>query len=419
MVLAVDFGTSNTLLAIVEDGVNKGTHPIDPDAKDQSIMKSVLYFPKGEDPYFGQAAINTYNDNFGEGRFIQSIKKYLPIKSFKGTQINNKFYSIEEIIACFLRELKDRVQFQRGKSSDEILLGRPAKFSMNVESHQLAVDRLEKAAQLAGFKDIHFCPEPIAAAFEFKKTLTSEKIVLVVDLGGGTSDFTVIRLSDKKFSQDDVLGLGGISVAGNSLDGCIMKDKVSKHLGSNLSYQLPMSSNVLTMPQSLKYNLMSPADIVLMSKKNIMSFLNELKKCSLNELDKSYLNNLFTLIDCNLGYSMFASIESTKLELCAVQESQFSFSQDGICIEESITYNEFKDMTQSKINEIFKTLDSVMTEAQVNSSNIDLICCTGGTSHVPEVKSKLLNRFGEEKIKTFRNFHSVINGLGERALELF
>lgn len=416
---AIDFGTTNSLLSFVKDKNNKKILNLDELNDDPSILRSIMYYPKEGEPSFGQNAIKQYVDESGEGRFLRSIKKYLPTESFTGTNINNKFYSIEELIGRFLKEMKGRADKLIQSDVRRVVLGRPAKFSQDQKKDKLAQDRLEAAAKFAGFSEISFCPEPLAAAYEFKKTITDEKLLLVVDLGGGTSDFTVIKIHPGEYKESDVLSIGGVSVAGNKLDGCIMGSKIAPYLGSQVKYRFPMSDNILEMPASLKLNLMSPADIVLMSRKDIMKFLQEVKKCTFTDHDQEHLENLFSLISENQGFAIYEEIEKCKKQVCINGDYQFLYEQDDISITEPVNYLEFVDMTKDKINQIFKELDYVMSAAGVSSDQIDLICCTGGTSKVPEVSDRLVSIFGEDKIKTFKNFHSVIQGLAEKAIHDF
>ena len=415
---AIDFGTTNSLLAYISSPKEQEVLNIENTGDDKSILRSIMYYPNSGEPSFGVQAINQYIDESGDGRFLRSIKKYLPVENFTGTNINNKFYSIEELIGRFLSEIKKRADLKVKKDVRRVVLGRPAKFSVNESLDQLAQNRLERAAKLAGFEEIHFCPEPLAAAYEFKKTIQSEKVLLVVDLGGGTSDFTVIKIHPGQYDQKDVLSIGGVSVAGNKLDGSIMGDKIAPYLGSNLQYKFPMSNNILTMPANLKYNLMSPADIVLMSKKDIMKFLKEVSKCTFTHQDKEHLDNLFCLINENMGFSIYEEIEKCKQRVCMSGAYDFSFIEEDIEIVENITYEQFLIATKEDIDIIFEELDSVLTMAQVKPTDVDLICCTGGTSKVPEVKKRLELLFGTSKVQTFKNFHSVIWGLSERASQL-
>jgi len=414
---AIDFGTTNSLLSFVENKNNKKTLNLDDLNDDSSILRSIMYYPQDGEPSFGQSAIKKYVDESGDGRFLRSIKKYLPTESFTGTIINNKFYSIEELIGRFLKEMKSRADNITGRDVTRVVLGRPAKFSQDEAKDNLAQSRLENAAKIAGFKKIDFCPEPLAAAYEFKKTIKDEKLLLVVDLGGGTSDFTVIKIHPGEYKSSDVLSIGGVAVAGNKLDGCIMGEKIAPYLGSKVKYKFPMSNNILEMPANIKMNLMSPADIVLMSRKDIMKFLREVKKCTFTDLDQEHLENLFSLISENQGFAIYEEIEKCKKEVCMNGDYEFLYEQEGISITENLNYAGFIDATKGKIDLIFKELNNVLAMAQVQASQIDLICCTGGTSKVPEVAERLVKIFGENKIQTFKNFHSVIHGLAERAVQ--
>lgn len=418
LIYAADFGTSNSLLAAASNSESVLPIELDSLGKDKSILRSLMYFPKHGEPSFGQSAIENYIEESGDGRFIRSIKKYLPVDSFSGTQINGTVYSLEELIGRFLREMKYRADIYFDADVEKIVLGRPAKFSAQEEKDRLAQSRLEEAAKQAGFKEISFFAEPLAAAYSYRKNLKEEKIVLVVDLGGGTSDFTVIKIGPNKHKPEDTLSIGGVSIAGDSLDGCIMSEKVSPHFGSKLTYKLPMSSNRLTMPPTLKAKLSSPADITLMGRSGIMSFLNEIRKARLKPSDEVYLEQLFSLITENLGFSVFEKIEEAKRELCTGEDHLFEYLEDEIDIEEKITNDEFVEITENKILSIFDCLDEVLKNAGISADKVDSICCTGGTSKVPAIKTGLLKRFGEEKIHSFKNFHSVINGLAERACEL-
>jgi hypothetical chaperone protein len=219
MIYAIDFGTTNSLLGAVIDGKMHAPIPLDPHAKDQTILRSVLYFPDRNKCFYGAEAIREYAKRDMEGRFIRSVKKFLPNRSFLGTQVGNRMVTIEEIVATFLRELRTRANQHFGKDVKSVLLGRPAQFAATEADDGFAQMRLERAAELAGFREIRFCPEPIAAAYDFRSTLKEAKIVLVADFGGGTSDFTVMKISKEKYQPTDVLSIGGVALAGDSLDG--------------------------------------------------------------------------------------------------------------------------------------------------------------------------------------------------------
>ncbi len=415
LIYAIDFGTSNSLLSASTKGGVIPPIPLDLENKDSSIMRSLMYFPKQGAPSFGRQAVLQYVEEGAEGRFIRSIKKYLPMESFVATSINNKAYSLEDLVSRFLAEMKSRADHHFNHDCSQVVLGRPARFSQDDKLDALAEKRLQKAAQMAGFTNIHFLPEPIAAAYEYKKTLNKEQILLVVDLGGGTSDFTLVKVHQGRFHKEDVLGVGGLSLAGDHLDGCIMGEKVAQHLGSQVQYKFPMSSNILTMPPTLKFNLMSPADITLMSRGDIMSFLNEVRKCTMNELDLEKMDNLFYLIRENLGFAIFEEIEKCKQSIGGSSQVSFIFESDDIYIKEEVKKSEFEKFTKSSVDKILGKMDEIIVQAGLSSSGVDLVCCTGGTSKVGSIQDGLVERFGSDKIKSFKNFHSVSQGLSEYA----
>src|SRR5690606_11963638 len=130
-------------------------------------------------------------------------------------------------------------------------------------------------------------------------------------------------------------------VAGDALDGCLMGGKIAPHFGSEVKYRLPMSRNILSMPLSLKFRLMSPADITLMSRSDIMHFLQEVRRCAVGADERRKLDQLFHLIAENLGFALFEEIEKGKKQVCMEDRAEFSFLHDEIEIEETWSYREF------------------------------------------------------------------------------
>jgi len=419
LIYCIDFGTSNSLLAAATAKNPMEPINLDPLHSDPTIMRSILYFSGETNVSFGQNAIKQYVENTGDGRLIRSIKKYLPSESFTGTIIGNKFYQIEYLISSFLRELKKRADLCFSQDVKRVVLGRPARFSLDDKKDNLAESRLKKAAELAGFNDVQFFPEPFAAAFSFREELESEKLVLVVDLGGGTSDFTVIKIGSKAYTPNDVLSIGGISIAGDVLDGSLMTHELSPYFGAGAKYQLPMGGNILEMPPILKEKLSSPADITLLNHSDIMYFLNDVKKslCSKDDLVK--MDRLFALVEDNLGFSIFEEIEKWKKDVCLHGKGRFNFNYPEIELHADLDYDRFQICTQESIEKIFASMNDVIKSAGIQPEQIDMICCTGGTSKVPAIRNQLVKTYGIDKIQSFQNFHSVIKGLSHRAAELF
>jgi hypothetical chaperone protein len=418
LVYAIDFGTTNSLLAAADEESTFAPIPLDPFAQDPTILRSVLYFPTMKQCFYGAQAISEFVQHDMHGRLIRSIKKFLPVRSFVGTWIENRPMNLEDLIGAFLKELRRRANEHFGQDVESVVLGRPAKFSADSGDDQFAQYRLEKAAKIAGFKWIDFCPEPIAAAREFRTQVTEPKTVLIADFGGGTSDYTVLKVSQDAYRSSDVLAIGGVSLAGDSLDGAVMRHRIAPHFGADVRYQAPFGSNILQMPVHLMEKICNPADISLLRERDTLEFFQNVRKWSLQNQDRKKMDQLFSLIHEQLGFSVFEEIERTKRKLSESDSTEFKFDYPGVEVHESIQRSEFNSYIGDRVGQILKSLDDTVKSAQVSYSDIDIICCTGGTAKVPLIQQGLIDRFGKEKVLQHNNFHSIVQGLSERAKEI-
>jgi hypothetical chaperone protein len=414
-IYAIDFGTTNSLLAAANA---EHIHPpiaLDPDARDSSILRSVLYFPAADRCFYGTRAINEYTAAGGQGRLIRSIKKHLPSRSFIGTHIEERPMNLEDLIGAFLGEMRARANAYFETDVTRVLLGRPARFSADDADDTRAQYRLERAARVAGFRQISFCPEPVAAAREFRSTLRERKVVLVGDFGGGTSDFTILQMRDGPFESRDVLAIGGVSVAGDAFDSAIMRRHIGKHFGTDVKYKVPFGSNVLQMPPALMEKICSPADASLLQTADAMTFLRNLKDWSLGEHDERAIEQLLTFVEDRLGFRIFEAIEQTKCALSESQQATFHFEYPTIEVDERIERAAFETSSAGATEAIVSELDATLERAVLEPADIDIVCCTGGTARLPAVEQALATRFGPHKLTQFQNFHSVILGLSEQA----
>lgn len=414
LVYAIDFGTSNSLLAAASAGDRLAPAPLDPFSADPSIFRTLLYFPNMAKCYYGSEAIAQFNQNPGQGRLIRSIKKHLPIRSFIGTWIDDRPANLEDLIGFFLGEMRRRANDFFQTDVDRAVIGRPARFAPDDADDKFAEFRLEQGAKRAGFKEVIFCPEPVAAAYEYGASLTETRLVVVADFGGGTSDFTVFRFV-KGGAGVEVLGMNGVSLAGDVFDGAVMRHQLVDHFGADIEYTIPFGSNVLRMPGHLMEKLCSPADISLLGKRDVREFLNNLQRWSLKASDKEKLERLFTLIEDQLGFPLFEAIERAKRGLSKDQESQVVFDYPKLAIDETVSRANFESFIGKNVEAILGTLDETLRGAGVRPEQIDLVCCTGGTAQVPLLKEGLAARFGGEKLKQYNHFHSVVQGLAHRA----
>jgi hypothetical chaperone protein len=286
---------------------------------------------------------------------------------------------------------------------------------MDQVADSFALYRMRKAAEFAGFKEITFVPEPLAAALEYRRHLKEEKNVLIGDFGGGTSDFTIMKMSDRQFQKSDVLGVDGCPFAGDALDSVFMSEKLNEHFGAKVKYKMSLSNNILTMPPLVVDRLNKPAHIMHLKDKDTYHFIQEVRKCALNPKDVAAIDRLFTLIEDQQIYSFFEKIEETKRKLSQNQSATFDFDYTDLELKTDFTRADFEFWSQNIKAKIISSLDRCMNQAQLTDQQIDIVFLTGGTGHVPFIRSEFEKRFGIDKIKTSSFFHSVLSGLIEAA----
>jgi len=410
----IDFGTSNSLLSFVENGAKPRLINLE---NDKPVLRSLIFTPDQGEYYFGSEAISQYQELGGEGRFFRSLKKFLPEPSFKGTEVFGKRMKIEDLISVFLREMKKRADLQIGANVTNVVLGRPALYSLDQVKDELAQERMKKAAQLAGFKHIEFCPEPVAAGLSAKSNFSDlkEKLILVCDFGGGTSDFTLLKMDDSSFSEKNVCGLSGVFVAGDAIDGRIMRNFISSHFGKDIKYRVPMGDNDLGFPRRLLGKLCNPAHIVFLKERETWEFLKEIEQWVLDGDDEKYISQLFCLVEEDLGYPIYSSIEKSKIELGSNDKSLFEFVYSDIDINMSIEREEFELSVGKELEDILGALEKVFEQSGCDPQDIDSVHITGGTGQMPLIQKYLIERFGREKIEMSEAFQSVALGLGNYA----
>jgi hypothetical chaperone protein len=419
-VFGLDFGTTNSALAVNAQGLT-AMIDIDPHNPTEKTMRSVIFMDKEQGVYLGQEAIVQYIEQRGHGRFMQSIKSFLPSAAFEYTYVNGKRYELEDLIALIISTIKQRGEEFVGHEVTDVVMGRPVVFSEDQNKDILAEGRLKRAAEIAGFKHVAFQMEPVAAALTFENSLgkDEEKIVLIGDFGGGTSDFTVIRLTGGKSGQSDrakdVLSLGGVSIAGDAFDSRLMWEKVAGYFGKNVKYK-SMTGQTLDMPSPITFKLINWHLIPQLRTNSVREALSHIK---LTADDPTAIGNLENLIEDNNGFLLFQAIEKAKIELSSYERSMIFFREQGLEIKEAVERKEFEEAIHGHIVRIAACIDETVQKAGLKPGDIDVIFTTGGTSHIPCVKDLFVQRFGSEKMQQQEAFTSVAYGLGLSASMFF
>jgi hypothetical chaperone protein len=401
--VGIDFGTSNTAAAI--PGEPARVLDIDHSAADPRLLRSVLFFPDGSTGTFaGESAIEHYLRDF-EGRFLQSVKTFLP-SSFTHTEIRRKSWKLEQLIAALLVKVREAIP---PEALQHVVFGRPAVFSPDAERDALAQSRLAEAAKLAGFPNVTFVIEPIAAALRYEESLAHDEVVLVCDFGAGTSDFTLMQLGPSRRSaldrRQDVLASSGVYIGGDKFDAAIVEHKLLKDFGAGSTYSTMFKRTEI--PHWMTRKLLAWNELSMLREKSNLEFLRSAIKTS----DKPReLQNLVTLAEENLPFHLYRVVEQAKRALSVEKSAGISFREADIELEATLTRSEFEKWTNPLRAQLLEAADRC-----VGARTPDAVFLTGGTSKIPSVREAFAKRFGESRLREGDAFTSVAAGLGRAA----
>ena len=408
-IYGIDFGTSNSSVTIWD--VERRC--LVRDARIAGVESSFMYFPytlRRDPPLIGDAAKTRYVQDRMRGRFFQAIKTILPNRTFTETIVNNQPYALEDLIAFFLRHLKAKADEVTGQDVKRVVMGRPAVFSTDPAEDGVAQDRLLMAARLAGFEEIRFQFEPIAAAFAYESRIARPECVLVGDFGGGTSDFTVVKLDPARQGRTDrfgdILATGGLPVAGNKYDSATMWHKVSLRFGRLATYE--SWGKRLPVPDSLHRQICQWDQIVFLRNAKSLDLLWRLQHSS---DDPAAFERFRALITENQGFALFQVIEGAKIGLTTRDAAPLRFAHPLIPIDEELTLGEFNRNTADLTGAIIGYFDRFMREASIVPASIETVFLTGGTSLIRSLRGEFTGRFGAERIRDGGEFTSVGDGL--------
>lgn len=414
IVFGIDFGTTNSALSVYRNGTVEVV-AVDGNDRAGELMRSVLYFNEENEIFAGHEAICQYVGDGAAGRFMQSIKTFLPNTSFDSTEIFGKRYTIDDLVAIILKKIKLRGEAHVGCNVDSVVLGRPVVFSTDTVKDAVAEQRLVKAARKAGFKNIWFQYEPVAAALAFEETLQAgqERIAFIGDFGGGTSDFSVIRVRGGAFARSgrrsDVLSLGGVYVAGDKFDSQIMWDKVAHYFGRYARYTTMGKDDWVGIPKSIIYTLCQWHRIPLLRARKTREHIRVIKSST---DDRQAIEHLENIISDNFGFFLFQAIEKAKCELSDRDHTLIRFTERDLNICEELGKGEFEVLNAENFKQISACIDEVVARSGLLPAQIDTVFLTGGTSRIPHIQTLFAERFGQDKLENRDAFTSVVHGLG-------
>ncbi len=410
----IDFGTSNTSLSYnISHIVN-----IAQLEEEKTTIPSAMFFNMPDNrPLYGQQAINQFLDN-EEGRFMRSLKRVLGTSLMQqGTVVNGQKMTFQNIIAGFLKYIKNKADTQLNKNVETVVMGRPVFFiNDDQKANQRAENELRIIAESIGFKNIAFQYEPIAAAFTHETKINQEHLCLVIDIGGGTSDFTVIKLSPdrhKKLDRDhDILANTGTRIGGNDFDKSLSINFFMPFLG----YQTLYGQKNLITPSLPYHNLSQWSHVNAVYTPKTLQMIKTIARQS-HEPKK--LNRFLKVLEYELGHTILAEVEKTKINLTQNKsyKTSLNFIEDDLSF--VLSKKDLEDAIEHNIQEIIKCAQKCVQQAMIKDENISMVILTGGSTELPIFKSVVQSIWSRAVIYDSDKFSSVARGLSYDGIRRF
>ncbi|HUO90967.1 MAG TPA: Hsp70 family protein [Rhizomicrobium sp.] len=411
----LDFGTSNSAIGVV-----RGNAPVlAPVENGETLIPSAVFFDyetRGR-ILFGASAIETYIGQH-DGRLMRALKSILasPLIDEK-TALGSRMVPLTEVVEIFVRHLKQQAETFAGRELTAVVHGRPVRF---VEDDDAADARAERVlagiANKVGFRDVAFVYEPIAAAYHYEESVSREETVLIADIGGGTSDFTVIRIGPKRRLRadrtGDILANDGVRIGGTDFDTLLSLDAVMPLLG--MGTQLVEKN--LPMPNSLYYELATWSTINF-----TYTFQNErmLVELVAGAREPEKVARLLRVIRERLGHRIAFSVEDAKIALSEAGAAPLllDFVEAGLAAE--ATRHGFDNAIGAKTDRLHAIARSCIRDAGLTPGDIHTIFFTGGSGRVPAVRNAVIHAAPQAHATAGSGFLSVALGLTREAQKRF
>lgn len=421
--VGIDFGTSNSALALADAAGDVSFLEFSLLGAMTQSYRTLLFFDPDEQEvrlpiqfHAGVEAIEAYLEAMGEGRLVQSFKTHLTTLSLGRTLIGHHGVTLDDMLTLFFFRLRQCLTEQRGVEVRHAMLGRPVCFAgaETDEANDQAQERLAAAANKAGFEEVRFELEPIAAAYHYEKTLKAPELALVADFGGGTSDFCLMRLGPERHQQsgrtDDIVATGGVAVAGDDLDAAIIEHLVCPQLGRGSTY-VEMGRE-LAIPNSYYYKLARWHHLSFLKGKRTRAELDRLHRFA---REPEAIGALIHVIDNNQGFHLHKAVERLKISLSSAADGTFRYEDGPVKVEAPVKRSQFESWIADHVARIAAALDETLAKAGVNAAQVDRVFMTGGTAFVPVVRREFEARFGAEKLQGGDELMSIASGLALHA----
>lgn len=403
----LDFGTSNSTVGIIR---NRSCQLVPLENNRPTLRSAIFCDAEHKQWIFGQEGVTRYLEST-PGRLMMALKSVLGSSLMDDTTlVFNEFVTYTDILGHFVKHIKQHAEQYAEQELTQVVLGRPVRFhDQDVEKDRAAQNTLETIAHKLGFKDVVFQYEPIAAALAYEATISTEKLALIVDMGGGTSDFTIIRLRPGINTSDrshDVLANCGIHIAGTDFDQKLSLNSIMPLLG--MGSLMAGSSSQIEVPSAYYYDLTSWHALTQLYNAKTMTHIRSIQTVA---QEKMLIGRLLHVLQLRGGHHILDAVEKCKQRLSEEQEVlvDLDFIEHELAV--AIQRKTFNDNINEQLQQIIQTILQTVKIANVKSSDINTIFYTGGSTKIPFVREQINALFPDVEVVEGDAFGSVGIGL--------
>ena len=417
--VGIDFGTTNSSVGLATGGPDVRLVQFQHAGGSTEAYRSLLYLEQLKErgritlkSWTGPQGIEQYLAAETKGRLIQSLKSYLTSRTLTSTEVFGRRLTVEALIARILGDLREQAERYFGAPVRHAVSGRPVRFvgAETEADDDYAVSRLRAAYQIAGYESVEFEMEPVAAAYYYESTLDHDELILIGDFGGGTSDFSLLRVGPgvrrRGRSPRDFLGNSGVGIAGDAFDARIVRNLVSPELGAG-SQARSMNKILPAVPNWVYAKLERWHHLSFLRTQKV---LNMLRSSRAEAFEPEKIEALIHLIQEDLGYHLHAAVQRVKCRLSEADQAEFQFTDGGLEIRAAVNRREFESWVHEELEAIDRCVGSLLDTSGVAPGDVDVVFLTGGSSFVPAVRAIFERRFAK-RVRTGTEFTSVARGL--------
>lgn len=381
--------------------------------KSQRALRELAFDGIDNELVFGKSALDKYLEDPEEGYYIKSPKSFLGASGLAPMQIQ----LFEDIVAAMMCNVKKLTENELGREITQTVIGRPINFQglHGEESNQQAINVLTNAAKRIGFKEVEFQFEPVAAGFEFEASLTKETKVLVVDIGGGTSDCSMLLMGPEHSNNDDrtqhLLAHSGVRVAGNDFDIQLALQGIMPCLGMNSLLKTGKPIPTGSFYQALAINNINEQTAFYSAKNR-----RDLIQLSRDAQETETIERLITVHDHKLSYQLVNAAEQAKIALSDQEKQTIDLNHIANGLNTEVHKETLRLANKRTLESIGELMLSAVEQAQCQP---DVIFVTGGTAKSPVLSEFIHQKMPNIPVIVGDHFGSVTSGLARWANKIF